>query len=541
MPVHDLTPFVEAVKLSNRIPKADVCRLLTRMLLMYNNPQGGGGHDIIAFGCQETDYDQTVPEGWTQVAKDGAFMSGRKESAWYHWFGVIQTHLGDDYAPVESAVLLQMRLIVFAKTSIKSEIDDIDTATEGTGLGGVVGNKGGLVVRFTCRDTTFAFISCHLAAHEGKEFREKRNSDCAEVLEGARVGIPEFDVCTQTHHVFWMGDLNYRIDPYRFGMNEKMGFKGYPEGTLPKSGTPDHKEVWDKIQELIAHQDWEELYRHDELREELVCKRVLCGFEEGLPTFPPTFKVLKQKHLEKAWAENNEEPAENPLKWTEQRWPSYTDRILWHSHPTRLGDVTQLELTNVPDAITSDHKPVRSSFSAMLRPKPAPLPTTQPEGAPDIWIVDFEANDGIRAMDMTGSSDPYCFFWCPEIGIHFDSNDTKKQFKTTVKNQTLTPKWDNEEVPTLTCMTADRDLLQNAHLMISMQDYDAATADDDMGCAAVHLGPFLDKPGKFRANISLNGNQAGWVQGSIEIKWPGEDGGREKRAMKSDGCQCVLQ
>jgi len=468
-------------------------------------------------------------------------MSGRKHQAWYHWFGVIQTHLGDAYVPVESSELLQMRLIVFAKKDIQKDIDEIETTTEATGLGGVVGNKGGLVVRFKCRGTTFAFISCHLAAHEGEKFRNQRNANCYEVLEGGRVAIQQFDVCPQTDHVFWMGDLNYRIDPYRFGMWEKMGLKKYEDGKLPKSGTPEHKEVWDKIQELIADENWEELFKHDELREELVCKRVLCGFEEGVPTFPPTFKVQKKKGLEKIWAEKSLTPAENPLFWTEQRWPSYTDRVLWHSHPTRLGDVTQLELTNVPDVITSDHKPVKSSFSVQLSPAEAALPVSQPADAPDIWITNFEGKDGIRAMDLTGLSDPYCFFWCPELGIDFDANNSAKQFRTTTKSQTLNPKWEDDEVPTLPARTADKDRFRNAHLIISMQDLDVASGDDDMGFAQIHLGPFVDKPGPFKANISLNGNQAGWVQGHIEIKWPASDGIRSERKLKSDGCMCTVQ
>ena len=78
------------------------------------------------------------------------------------------------------------------------------------GLAHVVGNKGGLIVRcedtsasigsllaayrFQCLGTSLAFISCHLAAHEGESHRKDRNDNCAEVLEGARVAYKKADV-----------------------------------------------------------------------------------------------------------------------------------------------------------------------------------------------------------------------------------------------------------------------------------------------------------------------------------------------------------
>ena len=53
-------------------------------------------------------------------------------------------------------------------------------------------------------------------------------------LQGARVGNTKIDIIPQTDHIFWMGDLNYRVDPYAFGLFPKV-----PK--LPKSGTPEHK------------------------------------------------------------------------------------------------------------------------------------------------------------------------------------------------------------------------------------------------------------------------------------------------------------
>jgi len=403
--------------------------------------KGGDDFDVIAFGGQEAEYDDTIPKGWsggTKVAeapKGEKMMSGRKVGSWRHFYGTIQSHLGDKYAPVESVELLEMRLIVFAKTSLIQSITEVETAMEATGILHVVGNKGGLVVRFSCLGSTFAFVSCHLAAHEGEKYRQARNENCYEVLEGARIGIPQLDIVPQTSHVFWMGDLNYRLDPYRFGM---LPAPAGGEAALPKSGTPEHKAVWDKFQELIAAEAWDELYKHDEfkvdnpiptlnpkpnpnpdLKDEINNKRVLCGFEEGPINFPPTFKVrvtcicippssnpdlnpdpnpnpkvLSQKKLLK---ENpDHDIVAEPLGYTTQRWPAYCDRILWHSHPTRLGDVMQTSYEACLNSMTSDHKPVKSSFEVVIHEAPAFLPLTQPDGAPDIWLSNLVGPTRVR-------------------------------------------------------------------------------------------------------------------------------------------------
>jgi hypothetical protein len=101
-----------------------------------------------------------------------------------------------------------------------------------------VANKGGLAIGFKVAGTSLAFVSCHLAAHEGEKYRKRRNDNCKEILNGARLGVKAVDMDHQFHHVFWFGvsglglhalvnwvcfvrladvrsfqDLNYRIDP----------------------------------------------------------------------------------------------------------------------------------------------------------------------------------------------------------------------------------------------------------------------------------------------------------------------------------------
>lgn len=78
-----------------------------------------------------------------------------------------------------------------------------------TGVGGVGQNKGGIAVSFSVWDTEFCFVNSHLAAHQDKV--NSRNAMYRSIVRGIRLDPYNMDILTGHHHVFWMGDLNYRI------------------------------------------------------------------------------------------------------------------------------------------------------------------------------------------------------------------------------------------------------------------------------------------------------------------------------------------
>jgi Endonuclease/Exonuclease/phosphatase family 2 len=65
-------------------------------------------------------------------------------------------------------------------------------------------------------ETSFCFVGCHLAAHQSKI--DLRNSNFREIVRGLQFHVLEgkvkhrFDLLNQFDHLFWMGDLNYRIE-----------------------------------------------------------------------------------------------------------------------------------------------------------------------------------------------------------------------------------------------------------------------------------------------------------------------------------------
>ena len=223
--------------------------------------------------------------GYYSSAKVAAELKSRR-----HWFGVVAAAMGPEYVPVQTATLLQMRLIVFARRASvmdKGLITNTRVGYQATGLLNAVGNKGGLMVRLALANGgSVAFVACHLAAHEGEKHVAARDESVAAILRGCWDGSavravgetdvgqtadaddarasklasrrdeknpsitpvsllkthasnsapapassvgPELLACTS--HVFVFGDLNYRVDP---GMVESS----------PESGLRTRKTGW---------------------------------------------------------------------------------------------------------------------------------------------------------------------------------------------------------------------------------------------------------------------------------------------------------
>jgi len=70
-------------------------------------------------------------------------------------------------------------MIVYVKQDLVPFVKTIQTDSAGTGILGMMGNKGGVAVRLRVHDSHFCFINSHLAA--GNEELERRNSDFKDI------------------------------------------------------------------------------------------------------------------------------------------------------------------------------------------------------------------------------------------------------------------------------------------------------------------------------------------------------------------------
>ncbi|RHY75165.1 hypothetical protein DYB34_002085 [Aphanomyces astaci] len=191
-------------------------------------------------------------------------------------------------------------------------VSDVEKITEATGVGNVIGNKGGVVVKLVVDQRSFCFVNCHLAAHEAQKFLERRNSDVSEILSGARVGQRGIELDHQFDHAFWMGDMNYRVH---------LGY------TDPKDMTKE--EHWAAVHDLVTRKEYGKLYANDQLQHQMHANKVLAGWHTVPCEFAPTFKRLRGKELE------------------------FTSNL------------TLTAYTCVPDISTSDHKPVYAAFDVI--------------------------------------------------------------------------------------------------------------------------------------------------------------------------------
>eukprot|EP00943_MAST-04B_sp_MAST-4B-sp1_P004411 g4411.t1 len=247
---------------------------------------------------------------------------------------MVKECLGENYFLVHGEALAAIQCVVFAHVSLKDKTGKKDAGgichhnadVVATGIGNTFGNKGGVGISIIIGKTSFLFISAHLAAHQHKV--HERNEHFKVINEKLDLHRPDFvpmveigtgnDVSDRFHHVFWLGDFNYRIN-----------------------GTRD---AVDKMLSLNMH---DKLLKNDQLRIEQSKGNVFQKFNEGPLNFRPTYKFDKESDV-----------YDTSRK---QRIPAWTDRILWRSNGGCAIDLIAYDCEN--SVKTSDHRAVRAIFN----------------------------------------------------------------------------------------------------------------------------------------------------------------------------------
>uniref|UniRef100_A0AAY4D8B7 phosphatidylinositol-3,4,5-trisphosphate 5-phosphatase n=1 Tax=Denticeps clupeoides TaxID=299321 RepID=A0AAY4D8B7_9TELE len=235
-------------------------------------------HDVYALGTQE-------------------HAQGEKE-----WSEQIRATLKSvtniDFKQVAVQSLWNIRLLVFVKPEYGSRISHVSTASVKTGLGNTLGSKGAVGISFFLGESSLGFVNCHLTSGSEKVLR--RNQNILDVLRLLSLGdkqLGTFDISLRFTHLFWCGDLNYRLDL--------------------------------DVQDILKHvskREFDELMCSDQLTRERHKRKAFFNFKEERITFPPTYQYERGSRDCYLWQKYKTSGVRINV-------PSWCDRVLWRSYP----------------------------------------------------------------------------------------------------------------------------------------------------------------------------------------------------------------
>uniref|UniRef100_A0A8C8EHV0 phosphatidylinositol-3,4,5-trisphosphate 5-phosphatase n=1 Tax=Oncorhynchus tshawytscha TaxID=74940 RepID=A0A8C8EHV0_ONCTS len=418
-------------------------------------------HDIYALGTQENSQGE---KEWTEHVK-----------ATLHSY----THI--EYKQVAVQSLWNMRLAVFVKPEHESRISHMNTASVKTGLGNTLGNKGAVGVSFLFNSTSFGFVNCHLTS--GSEKVVRRNQNFADIVRLLSLGdrqLSAFDVSLRFTHLFWCGDLNYRLD----------------------------LDVQD-ILKHVSNREFDELMCADQLTQERHKRKAFLHFKEEKIVFPPTYRYERGSRDSYLWQKYK-------TSGVRVNVPSWCDRILWKSYSETHITCNSYGCTD--DIFTSDHSPVFATFHIGVTSKFKIEPSLSMERA---WIE----LEGIEAIVKTAGKAK--FF----IEFHSSCLD---EIRRSIENDSqscdvpcfLKLGWSSKQLPKLLPIVSDMEFLQDQHLLLCVKSCDGF---ESYGECCVALRSLIGAAEQFEMFLTHRGEEMGSIRGRVRVHVPKDRRGtREK-------------
>ncbi|KAJ3895721.1 inositol polyphosphate phosphatase [Lentinula edodes] len=295
------------------------------------------GPDIVAVGFQEL---LPLHLGLSGASK---FVIDQRSS---HILSQIEEHSPEKakYSLLAKVVNVGIALLVYARDEgIARKVCDVQTSWTGCGPG-FMGNKGAVGVRFRVSDAfddveqpgeTYTFVCAHLTAHQQK--LQHRIADFHHIVGTLLFPALPFSedksptTIYSTSHLFFLGDLNFRID-------------------LPESH-PMFENAWVHVSEALKEPEAREtLKEFDQLLLERRKHSIFVGFREG------EFWQFKCTYKHRLGDVD---------QYDTKRVPAWTDRIMYTTYSDSPGSleashIRNLLYTYIPSYTISDHKPIVS-------------------------------------------------------------------------------------------------------------------------------------------------------------------------------------
>ncbi|TUB03091.1 Phosphatidylinositol 3,4,5-trisphosphate 5-phosphatase 2A [Bagarius yarrelli] len=246
-------------------------------------------HDIYVFGTQEN---SVCDKEWVESLRSA-----------------LKDYTEIDYKPIAVQTLWNIKIVVLVKPEHENRISHVGMSSVKTGIAntldfslGFIGNKGAVGVSFMFNGTSFGFVNCHLTSGNEKIHRRVsvRNQNYLDILRQLSLGdkqLNSFDISLRFTHLFWFGDLNYRLD---MDIQEILNY--------------------------INRKEFEPLLKVDQLNLEREKNKVFLRFAEEEITYPPTYRYERGSRDTYVWQKQKATGMRTNV-------PSWCDRILWKSYP----------------------------------------------------------------------------------------------------------------------------------------------------------------------------------------------------------------
>uniref|UniRef100_A0A673IKA9 phosphatidylinositol-3,4,5-trisphosphate 5-phosphatase n=1 Tax=Sinocyclocheilus rhinocerous TaxID=307959 RepID=A0A673IKA9_9TELE len=412
-------------------------------------------HDIYVIGTQE---DPLGEKEWIETVR-----------------GALRDITNISYKQIATQTLWSIRIVVLAKPEHENRFSHVFCDSVKTGIANALGNKGAVGVSFMFNRTSFGFVNSHLTS--GSEKKLRRNQNYVSILRFLNLGdkkLNPFDITHRFTHLFWLGDLNYRVD-------------------LPAQEA-------ENIVMKIKLQQYQDLLARDQLNIEKEEEKVFLDYEEEEITFAPTYRFERDTRERYAYTKAK-------ATGTKYNLPSWCDRVLRKSYPMAHVVCNSYGCTN--DIMTSDHSPVFATFDVGV--------TSQFVSKNDL---SKDAEGAIKIMNCVAvllTKSKTKFF------IEYHSSCLEKFVKS--------PEGENQENTDgsikvrfsgqveLTPIIADPEYLLDQHILICIKSTDC---DESYGEGCVALRSAESSYTEFSIKLAHHGECTGLLTGGIQL--PKSDG-----------------
>ncbi|XP_064186819.1 phosphatidylinositol 3,4,5-trisphosphate 5-phosphatase 1 [Anguilla rostrata] len=411
-------------------------------------------HDIYVIGTQE---DPQGDREWTEVVKS-----------------TLRDITNISFKQVAVHTLWSIRIMVLAKPEHENRISHIFSNSVKTGIANALGNKGAVGVSFMFNGTSFGFVNSHLTS--GSEKKLRRNQNYTSILRFLNLGdkkLNPFDITHRFTHLFWLGDLNYRVE-------------------LPSTEA-------ENIVAKIKNQQYQELLSRDQLNMERSEEKVFLHYEEEEITFPPTYRFER---------DTREKYAYTKAKATGMKYnlPSWCDRVLRKSYP--LVHVVCQSYGCTTDIMTSDHSPVFATFEVGVTSQFVSKndPNSVSQGGIQFMncVATLKTKSKTRFFIEYHSS---CLESCVKSSEGENQEDIDGSIKVRFGAQVeLTP------------IISDPEYLLDQHILIIVKSTDCEESYGE-GCVALREAECSNAD--FSITLTHHGEKTGMLSGAIQLRTSG--------------------